>query len=145
GDSVRGGAVWQLVGLITRRSQVQILPPLPASPRSKEQAASSGLFLEPDGAATEGRPLIRATTDGGQGTLWAHGSRRLSSGQLADVGCDTTANYGMGLAPFFCFCLLENTLALGRGTEPTAGPRDRRPRLRAGRHRVRPERRRQPV
>ena len=26
---VRGGAVWQLVGLITRRSQVQILPPLP--------------------------------------------------------------------------------------------------------------------
>jgi hypothetical protein len=27
---LRGGAVWQLVGLITRRSQVQILPPLPA-------------------------------------------------------------------------------------------------------------------
>jgi hypothetical protein len=26
---VRGGAVWQLVGLITRRSQVRILPPLP--------------------------------------------------------------------------------------------------------------------
>ena len=25
---MRGGAVWQLVGLITRRSQVQILPPL---------------------------------------------------------------------------------------------------------------------
>jgi hypothetical protein len=29
---VRGGAVWQLVGLITRRSQVQILPPLPRNP-----------------------------------------------------------------------------------------------------------------
>src|SRR5690606_4832285 len=29
---VRGGAVWQLVGLITRRSQVQILPPLPPIP-----------------------------------------------------------------------------------------------------------------
>ena len=28
---MRGGAVWQLVGLITRRSQVQILPPLPSS------------------------------------------------------------------------------------------------------------------
>src|SRR5690606_17915231 len=28
---LRGGAVWQLVGLITRRSQVQILPPLPVS------------------------------------------------------------------------------------------------------------------
>src|SRR5690606_26505093 len=26
---MRGGAVWQLVGLITRRSQVQFLPPLP--------------------------------------------------------------------------------------------------------------------
>ncbi len=26
---MRGGAVWKLVGLITRRSQVQILPPLP--------------------------------------------------------------------------------------------------------------------
>ena len=29
---VRGGAVWQLVGLITRRSEVQILPPLPIEP-----------------------------------------------------------------------------------------------------------------
>ena len=27
----RGGAVWQLVGLITRRSQVQVLPPQPAN------------------------------------------------------------------------------------------------------------------
>src|SRR6185312_13318898 len=32
---LRGGAVWQLVGLITRRSQVQILPPFPSvSPRT---------------------------------------------------------------------------------------------------------------
>jgi hypothetical protein len=31
GERLRGGAVWQLVGLITRRSQVQILPPLPIS------------------------------------------------------------------------------------------------------------------
>src|SRR4051812_28388670 len=29
GTLPRGGAVWQLVGLITRRSQVQILPPQP--------------------------------------------------------------------------------------------------------------------
>ena len=29
-DQTRDGAVWQLVGLITRRSQVQILPPLPS-------------------------------------------------------------------------------------------------------------------
>ena len=28
-NQLRGGAVWQLVGLITRRSQVQILPQLP--------------------------------------------------------------------------------------------------------------------
>ncbi len=34
GSLVRGGAVWQLVGLITRRSQVQILPPLPLNPWS---------------------------------------------------------------------------------------------------------------
>src|SRR5690349_22703223 len=32
---LRGGAVWQLVGLITRRSQVQILPPLPPPLASK--------------------------------------------------------------------------------------------------------------
>src|SRR5690606_7510144 len=32
---VRGGAVWQLVGLITRRSQVQILPPLPSFARKR--------------------------------------------------------------------------------------------------------------
>ena len=34
---MRGGAVWQLVGLITRRSQVQILPPLPSSSGSQCQ------------------------------------------------------------------------------------------------------------
>jgi hypothetical protein len=28
-SQARGGAVWQLVGLITRRSQVQILSPQP--------------------------------------------------------------------------------------------------------------------
>jgi hypothetical protein len=28
-ELARGGAVWQLVGLITRRSKVQILPPQP--------------------------------------------------------------------------------------------------------------------
>ena len=30
----RGGAVWQLVGLITRRSQVQILPPQPSTSKA---------------------------------------------------------------------------------------------------------------
>ena len=39
---VRGGAGWQLVGLITRRSEVQILPPLPntAGTRSRVPAFS---------------------------------------------------------------------------------------------------------
>ena len=32
---VRGGAVWQLVGLITRRSQVRILPPLPTITKAR--------------------------------------------------------------------------------------------------------------
>jgi hypothetical protein len=34
----RGGAVWQLVGLITRRSQVQILPPQPDTSRACSDA-----------------------------------------------------------------------------------------------------------
>ena len=38
--SPRGGAVWKLVGLITRRSQVQILPP---PPRDVGQLAVCGL------------------------------------------------------------------------------------------------------
>ncbi len=42
---VRGGAVWQLVGLITRRSQVQILPPLPIS----FQALNFSAFFWPSG------------------------------------------------------------------------------------------------
>gem|GEM_PF-4749012 len=41
-NRVRGGAVWQLVGLITRRSQVRILPPLPTLKLIK--APFSGLF-----------------------------------------------------------------------------------------------------
>lgn len=40
---MRGGAVWQLVGLITRRSQVRILPPLPYS--GWIQAPDEGLFF----------------------------------------------------------------------------------------------------
>ncbi len=40
---LRGGAVWQLVGLITRRSQVQILPPLPVLVDKK--ASSRGFFV----------------------------------------------------------------------------------------------------
>ena len=39
---MRGGAVWQLVGLITRRSQVQILPPLPTV---FDKKAPPGAFL----------------------------------------------------------------------------------------------------
>ena len=45
---MRGGAVWQLVGLITRRSQVQILPPLPSKEQVKRSPSKScfeGVFL----------------------------------------------------------------------------------------------------
>src|SRR6185437_3527295 len=42
---VRGGAVWQLVGLITRRSQVQILPPLPHLTQPAALAAASSRTL----------------------------------------------------------------------------------------------------
>ena len=39
----RGGAVWQLVGLITRRSKVQILPPQPAKTRASARRPLSFL------------------------------------------------------------------------------------------------------
>ena len=41
---VRGGAVWQLVGLITRRSQVQILPPLPTKHQTRAIPETGSLF-----------------------------------------------------------------------------------------------------
>jgi MFS family permease len=44
GSPVRGGAVWQLVGLITRRSQVQILPPLPIKSNALIHRATFGFF-----------------------------------------------------------------------------------------------------
>ena len=44
---VRGGAVWQLVGLITRRSQVQILPPLPHKLALLPAARSSATAMAP--------------------------------------------------------------------------------------------------
>ena len=40
----RGGAAWKLVGLITRRSQVQILPPLPNQIKGLRQNRSPFLF-----------------------------------------------------------------------------------------------------
>ncbi len=42
--TTRGGAVWQLVGLITRRSQVQILPPQPRR-RNPFSMFEKGLFV----------------------------------------------------------------------------------------------------
>ena len=42
---VRGGAVWQLVGLITRRSQVQILPPLPTRHQTRKRFRKRGRFF----------------------------------------------------------------------------------------------------
>src|SRR5207253_11434478 len=42
---VRGGAVWQLVGLITRRSQVQILPPLPTNSTFPGLRSSAPAFI----------------------------------------------------------------------------------------------------
>src|SRR5438132_12932495 len=46
---VRGGAVWQLVGLITRRSQVQILPPLPFATFCTHLHPNAPTSLAPDG------------------------------------------------------------------------------------------------
>src|SRR3954467_499678 len=48
----RGGAVWQLVGLITRRSQVQILPPQPKSQKSYYSRPSLHLLQSGDGKSS---------------------------------------------------------------------------------------------
>ena len=55
----RGGAVWQLVGLITRRSQVQILSP---QPDSVEKASRKvGLFVFGQSLAGRGSVVLRAS------------------------------------------------------------------------------------
>ena len=55
---VRGGAVWQLVGLITRRSQVRILPPLPMRkapvPGAGYGSPFRGVFLWQQGKPPDG-------------------------------------------------------------------------------------------
>ncbi len=61
GLQTRGGAVWQLVGLITRRSQVQILSPQPDKRRVR--FIRTLLFLTVGaGRVTEGR--VRGTPGG---------------------------------------------------------------------------------
>ncbi len=44
---LRGGAVWQLVGLTTRRSQVRILPPLPNFSKKTQSLSGGWVFLFP--------------------------------------------------------------------------------------------------
>src|SRR3546814_14903794 len=55
---MRGGAVWQLVGLITRRSQVQILPPLPAF-RGRRKASTEAFFDGDKSGLVEARLMPR--------------------------------------------------------------------------------------
>src|SRR5205814_10220116 len=54
----RGGAVWQLVGLITRRSKVQILPPQPdlEALLRRQAAAARGALRTPRKALRLARP-----------------------------------------------------------------------------------------
>ena len=52
----RGGAAWQLVGLITRRSQVQILPPQP----SRVSARIENAKIDSAARAKSNRHQIRA-------------------------------------------------------------------------------------
>jgi hypothetical protein len=59
GDQMpRGGAVWQLVGLITRRSQVQILSP---QPNNQGLADVQALFI------LAGRVLVPTMYPGAEG------------------------------------------------------------------------------
>ncbi len=70
--------------------------------------------------------------------------------RLADVGTQTTADYGMGLAPIFFFPIFGDGYSLrrvsheGRRAQRAAGAADSRPRTRTRRHRVRSRPWRQP-
>src|SRR5574341_2567568 len=59
----RGGAVWQLVGLITRRSSVQIRPPQPTSTLPEATATWPRYFLARPVSPTT-RPVRGMDTDG---------------------------------------------------------------------------------
>src|SRR5438552_17827795 len=65
---VRGGAVWQLVGLITRRSQVQILPPLPLSSVSFPVTSLTRLMTEPAKLGIPLRPVTEGSSSPGPPT-----------------------------------------------------------------------------
>src|SRR4249919_3725274 len=67
---LRGGAVWQLVGLITRRSQVQILPPLPAP--AGERGSLEPFLLNGVGLRDRAWFAVTPKSSGiGQGAHWA--------------------------------------------------------------------------
>src|SRR3546814_19974004 len=70
---MRGGAVWQLVGLITRRSQVQILPPLPAF-RGRRKASTEAFFDGDKSGLVEARLMHRRRNPvvSAQGPLGPH-------------------------------------------------------------------------
>src|SRR3546814_1152843 len=55
---MRGGAVWQLVGLITRMSQVQILRPLPTF-RGRRKASTEAFFDGDKSGLVEARFMPR--------------------------------------------------------------------------------------
>ena len=78
---MRGGAVWQLVGLITRRSQVQILPPLPNDKRVPLGALFHLVVWVP---GVEPRSTKRVSVLGG-GALASDGSKTRESTERAKL------------------------------------------------------------
>ena len=68
----RGGAVWQLVGLITRRSQVQILPPQPDKQESQSPRGGwLSCLLFRHGRMKMGAPQNRVRSQGRSSGLFA--------------------------------------------------------------------------
>src|SRR5690349_24815268 len=75
----RGGAVWQLVGLITRRSEVQILPPQPIPPLHCKGRVSLFNKLQP---------------------IEVGAGRRRARGSIPARGCDSEAKAIVGHSSF---------------------------------------------
>ena len=80
---IAGWSSWQLVGLITRRSQVRILPPLPIKQEEKQSFSSCFFFCGSNSPRTVGR-LAPAARSASTSFLATKSIRERSNASLPD-------------------------------------------------------------